>query len=104
MRCTWHERHARTLTPSQAACWPDATAPCTQAYQSTSGRLYLVFEYVEYTLLGMLKAAPSGRGLPGSQMKSIMWQLLQSLSFMHGKKVRGGSMRAHSTNAQLACG
>lgn len=63
-----------------------------------------MFEYVEYTLLGMLKAAPSGRGLPGSQMKSIMWQLLQSLSFMHGKKVRSGSMRAHRTNAQLACG
>jgi serine/threonine protein kinase len=36
-----------------------------EAYQSASGRLYLVFEYVDHTVLQMLKACPTqSPGLP----------------------------------------
>jgi serine/threonine protein kinase len=58
---------------------------CTQAYQSTSGRLYLVFEHVEYTLLHLIKA--SSGGLAPAQIKSATWQLLKALAYMHRKKV-----------------
>ncbi len=59
----------------------------TQAYQSTSGRLYLVFEYVDHTLLTLLKACSPGKGLPDLHIKALIWQLLQALSYMHSKKV-----------------
>lgn len=57
-----------------------------EAYRSQSGRLYLVFEYVERSLLQDLKACK--QGLHVNLVKSITWQLLQSLSYLHRKKVR----------------
>ena len=64
----------------------------SQAYQSTSGRLYLVFEFVEHTLLSMLKAQHTRRsacsGLAAAQVKSTIWQLLKAISYMHKKNVR----------------
>ncbi len=58
-----------------------------EAYQSASGRLYLVFEYVESTVLALLKASPQP-GLPVKQVQSIMWQLARALAHLHKKKVR----------------
>ncbi|KXZ56659.1 hypothetical protein GPECTOR_1g594 [Gonium pectorale] len=56
-----------------------------EAYKSQSGRLYLVFEYVERTLLQELKANRSG--MPPAAVKSITWQLLQALSYLHRKQI-----------------
>ena len=57
-----------------------------KAYQSTSGRLYLVFEYVDFTLLNLLKAS-GGMGIGDAAVKSATWQLLKALSYMHKKQV-----------------
>ncbi|KAG2442854.1 hypothetical protein HXX76_002933 [Chlamydomonas incerta] len=56
-----------------------------EAYKSQSGRLYLVFEYVERTLLQELKA--NRGGMPPAAVKSLTWQLLQSLSYLHRKQI-----------------
>ncbi|GIL72881.1 hypothetical protein Vretifemale_3169 [Volvox reticuliferus] len=56
-----------------------------EAYKSQSGRLYLVFEYVERTLLQELKANRSG--MPPGTVKSITWQLLQALGYLHRKQI-----------------
>jgi serine/threonine protein kinase len=56
-----------------------------QAYQSTRGRLYLVFEYVEHTFHGLLKAYPLG--LDPDQVKSATWQLLKALRYTHKNNV-----------------
>ena len=69
----------------QASCH-DRLHCYMQAYQSTSGRLYMVFEYVEFTLLNLLKAS-GGRGLPAASVKSAIHQLLKATSYMHRKKV-----------------
>ncbi|KAG1674487.1 hypothetical protein FOA52_003092 [Chlamydomonas sp. UWO 241] len=59
-----------------------------EAYQSTRGRLYLVFEYVEHTMLGVLKLAFNhGQHLPSAQVKSMTYQLLQSLKYMHTNNI-----------------
>ncbi|GAX84746.1 hypothetical protein CEUSTIGMA_g12168.t1 [Chlamydomonas eustigma] len=56
-----------------------------QAYQSTRGRLYLVFEYVEHTFHGLLKTYPSG--LDPDQVKSATWQLLKALKYTHKNNI-----------------
>ena len=57
-----------------------------EAYQSSSGRLYLVFEHVEHTLLQQLRANKSG--MPAAMVQDIAYQLLQALSYLHELKVR----------------
>ncbi|EFJ42972.1 hypothetical protein VOLCADRAFT_32096, partial [Volvox carteri f. nagariensis] len=56
-----------------------------EAYKSQSGRLYLVFEYVERTLLQELKG--NRTGLPPAVVKSITWQMLQALGYLHKKQI-----------------
>jgi serine/threonine protein kinase len=64
-------------------------SPCTQVYESQSGRLYLVFEFVPITLYTLMKQLrESGRGLMLPEAKDVMWQLLLAVDFLHKKKVR----------------
>lgn len=58
-----------------------------EAYRSNSGRLYLVFEYVERSLHQDLKAT-SRLGLGANTVKSVTWQLLQAMDYLHKKQVR----------------
>lgn len=44
-------------------------------------RLHLVFEYCDHTVLHELDRNP--RGVPGEQVKNIMWQTLQAVNFCH---------------------
>lgn len=56
-----------------------------EAYQSQSGRLYLVFEYVENTVLQLIRL--NRQGMPPAQVKSVLWQVLQAVAYLHKKKV-----------------
>uniref|UniRef100_A0A7R9VAN3 cyclin-dependent kinase n=1 Tax=Chlamydomonas euryale TaxID=1486919 RepID=A0A7R9VAN3_9CHLO len=59
-----------------------------EAYQSTRGRLYLVFEYVEHTMLSVLKTAFNhGQRLTNAHVKWMTRQLLAALSYMHSNNI-----------------
>ncbi|GLI63709.1 hypothetical protein VaNZ11_006758, partial [Volvox africanus] len=53
-----------------------------EAFRSHSGRVYLVFEYVERSLYQELERHPSG-ALPGPMVKSVAFQLLHALGHCH---------------------
>mmetsp|Transcript_11443 Transcript_11443/g.24585 ORF Transcript_11443/g.24585 Transcript_11443/m.24585 type:complete len:751 (+) Transcript_11443:160-2412(+) len=55
------------------------------AYQSSSGRVYLIFEHVDKTISRELLFRP--KGLPAAQVKVVMWQLLQAVSFLHSRGI-----------------
>ena len=48
-------------------------------------RLYLVFEYVESTLLEELERRPEG--LEPLSVKKVMWQLVRGLEYLHSHQV-----------------
>lgn len=57
------------------------------------GRLYLVFEFVERTVLEDLERHP--RGLGDRATRRIMWQLVKSVEYLHSQQVRPwGLLRA----------
>ncbi|EIE26460.1 Pkinase-domain-containing protein, partial [Coccomyxa subellipsoidea C-169] len=49
------------------------------------GRVHLVFEYVERTVLDCLKMQP--RGLGDAPTRRIMWQLVKAVEYLHTQKV-----------------
>ena len=49
-----------------------------------SGRVNLVFEYVERTVLDCLKLQP--RGLGDATTRRIMWQLVKAVEYLHTQK------------------
>ena len=49
------------------------------------GRLYLVFEFVERTVLEDLERHP--RGLGDRATRRIMWQLVKSVEYLHSQQV-----------------
>ena len=49
------------------------------------GRLYLVFEYVERTLLEVLEANPNG--VDPSLVQKLVYQLVKSIDWCHGNDV-----------------
>ena len=49
------------------------------------GKLYLVFEHVDRTILEDLEKNPDG--LDPSHVKKIMWQLIRSIEFCHAHNV-----------------
>ena len=54
------------------------------------GKLYLVFEHVDHTILEDLERCP--RGLPddvarGDTVRKSMWQLLKAINFLHEHNV-----------------
>lgn len=51
----------------------------------TRSKLFMVFEYVDKSILNVLEAQP--RGLPLIDTKAIIWQLLQALQFLHEQQV-----------------
>ena len=48
-------------------------------------RLYLVFEYVDHTLLHDLESNPSG--LPSRQARIYLWQIIEAVRFCHSKNI-----------------
>jgi serine/threonine protein kinase len=48
-------------------------------------QLYLVFEYLEYDLKKYMKKI--GKGLPHDQCQSLLYQILQSLIFLHSNRI-----------------
>ena len=49
------------------------------------GKLCLVFDFVQQTLLDRLKRSP--RGLSKDVIRHLIWQLLVALEYLHGQKV-----------------
>jgi serine/threonine protein kinase len=50
-----------------------------------SGRMHLVFEYVERTVLDSLKLQPDGLG--DAATRRILWQLIKAVEHLHTQKV-----------------
>jgi serine/threonine protein kinase len=50
-----------------------------------AGKLHLVFEYVERTILEDLERSPDG--LDPLSVKKVLWQLLRSIQFCHSHNV-----------------
>jgi len=49
------------------------------------GKLYLIFDYLEKTLLEELQASP--QGLPGDRIKSIIYQILRANNYLHENNI-----------------
>lgn len=56
-----------------------------EAFRTTSGRVYVVLEYVGRTITKDMKSFP--QGLPGPTLKLLMWQLITALIALHKQKV-----------------
>lgn len=56
----------------------------------TAGRVYLVLEFAAHVLSSQLKS--HRKGLPAVAVRSIIFQLLQALQYLHNKGImhRGG--------------
>lgn len=50
-------------------------------------KLHMVFEYVQHTLLELLERHP--RGMPPPLVKTLLWQVLEAVAYLHTRKVRG---------------
>lgn len=48
-------------------------------------KLYLVFEYVERTVLEELESSPDG--IPLEKLKSITYQMVKALDFLHSHDI-----------------
>ncbi|GFR48191.1 hypothetical protein Agub_g10044 [Astrephomene gubernaculifera] len=55
------------------------------AFKSTSGRVYMVFEYAESSIRAELKRFP--QGLPSRKLKLLTWQLLHAAAYLHDSKI-----------------
>lgn len=51
------------------------------------GRTFIVMEFVPRSVLELLESSPVGPGLPKPQVKSLMYQLIQAITFLHSKSV-----------------
>jgi cyclin-dependent kinase-like len=58
-----------------------------KAFKTPRGRLYLVFDYVPDTLQGLLKQQTKGCGLPMLNVKSLVFQLLTGLHYLHEQSI-----------------
>ena len=58
-----------------------------KAFKTPRGRLYLVFDYVPNTLQGLLKQQMKGCGLPLPQVKSLAFQLLTGMQYLHDQSI-----------------
>ena len=58
-----------------------------KAFKTPRGRLYLVFDYVPDTLQGLLKQQTKGCGLPMPNVKSLAFQLLTGLHYLHEQSI-----------------
>ncbi len=74
-------REARFLAE---CCHCNITA-LKEAYQSSSGRIYLVLEYAQHVLSHQLKSHK--KGLPAVAVRSIIFQLLQALQYLHSRGI-----------------
>lgn len=51
-------------------------------------KLHMVFEYVQHTLLELMERHP--RGMPTPLVKTLLWQLLEAVAYLHTRKVTVG--------------
>lgn len=64
------------------------------------GRMHLVFEFVERTVLDALKLQP--RGLGDACTRRIMWQLVKAVEYLHSQKVLSTTPLSHPPSAALS--
>ena len=53
------------------------------------GKLYMVFEYLDHTILEDLDKNPNGLNddLKGGVVRKCMWQLMKAVDFLHSNNV-----------------
>lgn len=56
-----------------------------QVFRAEEDRLFLVFEYVEKTVLEELETSPEG--IPLQKLKSMAYQMLMAIDFMHENEI-----------------
>ncbi|KXZ48742.1 hypothetical protein GPECTOR_25g326 [Gonium pectorale] len=62
-----------------------AIVPLLDAFSTKSGRVYMVFPCLSHSAFQALDEHP--QGLPPQQLKVLAWQILQGLSYLHGKQI-----------------
>ncbi|KAG2485428.1 hypothetical protein HYH03_015809 [Edaphochlamys debaryana] len=62
-----------------------AVVKLLDAFRSKTGRVYMVFPYLQSTAYHAL--CVNREGLPAGQIKLIAWQVAQALAYLHGKKI-----------------
>ncbi|KAL6762629.1 hypothetical protein V8C86DRAFT_2517292 [Haematococcus lacustris] len=68
-----------------AACNHCNITGLKEAFRSGSGRIYLVLEYAEHVLSQQIRLYR--KGLPDAATRSILFQLLQALQYLHSKGI-----------------
>ncbi|EFJ40487.1 hypothetical protein VOLCADRAFT_31877, partial [Volvox carteri f. nagariensis] len=62
-----------------------AIIPLIEAFKSKSGRVYMVFPFVESNAYQWFQEFPEG--IPMPWLKLVVWQLLHALAYLHQRKV-----------------
>jgi len=65
----------------------------------SKGKLYLVFEYVEKTILEVMEQKPGG--IDKEEIRKIMYQLLRGLDFIHSQNVRSNEQKKEKTTTMM---
>ncbi|GFR48314.1 hypothetical protein Agub_g10195, partial [Astrephomene gubernaculifera] len=76
----------REVRMLRAACDHPNVVQLLEAFRSSSGRVYLVFEFVERCLSSELHKRFTC-GLPAGQTRLVLWQLLAAVAHLHAKKI-----------------
>ncbi len=69
-----------------------------EAFQSSSGRVYMVLEWAQHVLSQQLKSRKAG--LPLVAVRSIIFQLLQALHYLHSRGIMHRGTRLPAMDAQ----
>ncbi|GLC55667.1 hypothetical protein PLESTB_001012600 [Pleodorina starrii] len=76
----------REVRMLRASCDHPNVVQLLEAFRSSSGRVYMVFEYVERCLSSELHKRFTC-GLPAAQTRLVLWQLLCAVAHLHSKKI-----------------
>ncbi|KAG2499655.1 hypothetical protein HYH03_002593 [Edaphochlamys debaryana] len=76
----------REVRMLRAACDHPNVVQLLEAFRSSSGRVYMVFEYIDKCLSAELHKRFTC-GLPAAQTRLVLWQLLSAVAHLHAKKI-----------------